>query len=139
MKVLRGQRQFADGARLNRLTGCRSAGFYRLHLGLNFDLFLNGHGTQFGLHTRGFSDAHRDISKLRLLKARACDVDGVSTYRQQCDGKPAVAVRFRGAGQSASVLIYDPHIGVGHHRSARIQDGSGDRAGSATLREHLAQ
>ena len=82
MEVLGGQRQVANGTRLDRLTGRCSAGFYRLHLSLDFDLFLDGYRPQFCLHARRFRDAHGDVCKFGFLKTRASDAQGICPNRQ---------------------------------------------------------
>ena len=137
LEVLRGQRQVADGARVDGLTRGRSRGVNRLHLCLHFNLLLHCEGPQLGLHTRGLSHAHRNVDEFTFLKTGTGHVHRVVANGQQSRSERATGVSRSGTGQSSSVLIDDANFRTRYHRPAGIQHGSADGAGRAALRPGL--
>ena len=137
LKVLRGERQGADGGRFDSLAGGGVGGVDGLDLGLNFDVLLHGLRGQFGDHARGFGDANHNVRKVAGGEPGTLDAHGISSDGEQRGGKGAVGAGFNRALKNFRALVGDAHFGVGDECAAGILHDPGNGAGGAALGDCL--
>ena len=139
LKVLRGQREIANGGGFDGLAGSGISGVYLLHFRLHINLLLDGLRLELGDEACGFSDADHDVAKGGVAETGAAHANRVGSGRQKCSGKRSVGAGGDDAFHNSRALIGDAYFSIGDGRAGGVGDGAGDGAGGAALSEGLGK